>query len=212
MNDLMQLNDNDAALQVKMASVCPIAQMPAKRSTLKSKAHHLNEPSNDTGKSSPPNSHNMLHVNHKRPSTLDTSISKRLKSNSTVSSYSFNSSNSTSMQNIQQRSYLLQNQQPSTPQMTSAQLINQQEQQKSPHLLQHLMAPTPTRVRKCNDPSKNLENINSNGQWNRVNGALKQESLQSSDSVLKNLLVSGCDISAGYVCQVPIRMKKLAKA
>lgn len=217
MNDLMQLNETDVTPQSKMATICPTAQMP-KQVALKSKSHHQNTTSADNDKMATTNSQSMLHANHKRPSTLDTSMSKRLKSNSTVSSYTFDSSNPTSMLNTQQ-TYLLQNQEPAQL-MASAQLINQQQehqqqqQQKSPHLLQHLMAPTPTRARKYNNsPNKSVEMQSTNGQWNRsASGELKRGSLQSSDSVLKNLLVSGCDISAGYICQVPIRMKKLAKA
>lgn len=32
-----------------------------------------------------------------------------------------------------------------------------------------------------------------------------------SNSVLKNLLVSGCDVSAGYICIIPVRSKKTLK-
>lgn len=44
-----------------------------------------------------------------------------------------------------------------------------------------------------------------------TNSSVSSSPTQSSNSVLKNLLVSGCDVSAGY-CIVPMRPKKLAKA
>lgn len=87
----------------------------------------------------------------------------------------------------------------------------------SPHLLQQLMAPTPQQ-RARTKASKMMEG---NGRWtidtngasgicgSGGNAAFHQ---QSSNSVLHNLLVSGCDISAGYVCFVPMRPKKAAKA
>lgn len=164
-------------------------QSPSKRTLSKSKAQILD-------------SNNGTHGNHKRPSALDSTISKRLKSTSTVSSYNAENLNSV-RNNHQQHSYSLKNHG-----------VTQQQQQKSPHLLQHLMAPTPLRTRKYNGPAnKNTtENGNDDTQWNRCNNEMDETKIQTSDSVLKNLLVSGCDISAGYVCHIPIRSKKLAKA
>lgn len=145
-------------------------------------------------------SNNCQMQSHKRSSPLDTSINKRLKSNITVSSFNRDSSSS----NIQQQSFALQN--PDT--------VQQQQQQKSPHLLQQLMAPSPERVRKYNGPankSATETKLNSDTQWG-CNVGYDDLKCQSSDSVLKNLLVSGCDIGAGYVCHVPVRLRKLAKA
>lgn len=86
-----------------------------------------------------------------------------------------------------------------------------------------------------NGTSTNNATMNANGndamqpqRWNGSDGDGQQNGLfqhlqngdeinkstecQSSNSVLKNLLVSGCDISAGYICAVPMRVKKMAKA
>lgn len=137
---------------------------------------------------------NNLNMNHKRCSTLDSGVNKRLKSN-TISNYDLNILNS--IDDGQQRD---QNQQ-------SAIL------QKS-HLLQQLMAPTPQRNLNKNADSKSkiiTDNINEGSSWMH-NGRCDRLMNQSSDSVLKNLLVSGCDIGAGYICNVPVRLKKLAKA
>lgn len=98
--------------------------------------------------------------------------------------------------------------------------IAQQRQQlevAAPQLLQQLMAPMPHRLR-LDDTG---ENNNSDTKWNGVSAidrgpsnADMKMSLQPSNSVLKNLLVSGCDISAGYICTVPmpIHQKKVARA
>lgn len=151
-------------------------------------------------------------TNHKRPSTLDSSINKRLKGNSTVSSFNQSGSSSGSKSNIAQQ------QQQQQQQSYSSQENVQQHQKKSPHLLQHLMAPSPDRVRKYNGPAckdtSNEKSACSDTQWacNGPGGYDETMKNQSSGSVLKNLLVSGCDLSAGYVCHVPVRMRKLAKA
>lgn len=39
----------------------------------------------------------------------------------------------------------------------------------------------------------------------------QQQQQQASNSVLMNLLVSGCDVSAGYMCLAPMRPRKTAK-
>lgn len=163
--------------------------LPAKRGSQRAKT---NSQMNDTA--------NVSSINHKRPSPLDSSINKRLKSNSTVSSFNQDSlSSNTIGGNIQQQqSYPM-------PKAVSVQ------QQKSPHLLQHLMAPSPNRIRKYLGPAANKttnDKSNNNTQWNCNAG---YDETKSSDSVLKNLLVSGCDIGAGYVCHVPVRLRKLAK-
>lgn len=102
-----------------------------------------------------------------------------------------------------------------TPSMVEPKRIknNSVEIQTSTQLLQQLMAPTQKQKTKV--------------EWNQRNGGGLQQQLPSHDSfanssansspapssnsVLKNLLVSGCDVSAGY-CIVPMRPKKLAKA
>lgn len=82
------------------------------------------------------------------------------------------------------------------------------ETQSSPQLLQQLMAPSPT-------PHRSRSKINKlDGRWNLENSQQTMADLpqqSSSNSVLMNLLVSGCDVSAGYVCFVPMRPKKSAK-
>lgn len=84
------------------------------------------------------------------------------------------------------------------------------ETQSSPQLLQQLMAPSPTPHRSR---SRNLEK---DIRWNIENGGGGVGgggTSQPSNSVLMNLLVSGCDVSAGYICLLPMRTtKKTAKA
>lgn len=82
------------------------------------------------------------------------------------------------------------------------------EPQSSPQLLQQLMAPSPTPHRAR---SRNLEK---DIRWNIENGGGGGGGTpQPSNSVLMNLLVSGCDVSAGYICLLPMRTtKKTAKA
>lgn len=179
-----------------MNSVCTAIPSPTKRTSLRSRTQQQQQQQQMTETT------NVAQMNHKRPSPLDSSINKRLKSNSTVSSFNRDNSSSRSMGNIQQQSFSLQNQD-----------TLQQQQQKSPHLLQHLMAPSPDRVRKYTGPANKstTDKSNNDSQWN-CNIGYDDAKTQSSDSVLKNLLVSGCDISAGYVCHVPVRLRKLAKA
>lgn len=75
----------------------------------------------------------------------------------------------------------------------------------SPQLLQQLMAPSPVPA-KAKARSKSL--LDQSDRWPTGGGATKVE--QVSNSVLMNLLVSGCDVSAGYTC-FP-RHSKAAKA
>lgn len=194
------VNDLIAASDHKQAGV----HSPIKRSSTKSKGQMSDV--------------TMMQTNHKRTLTLDSSISKRLKSSSTTASYNATMSNAgQTMQSpySMKMSNTIQHQQREQQQQQHQQ---HQQQQKSPHLLQHLMAPTPQKTRKYNGPGgrANGDNTLNDAQWNRCNGndlnAIDNTKLQSSDSVLKNLLVSGCDISAGYVCHVPVRLKKLTKA
>lgn len=190
MDGLLQINGNEP----KLNTVCPVAPSPTKRTSLRSRTqqHCITETNN-----------NVSHVNHKRPSTLESSINKRLKSNSTVSSFNLDNSSSTANGKIQPQSFPLQSQ-------NGLQL----QQSKSSHLLQHLMAPSPERVRKYTGPATktSTDKLNTDPQAWASNIGYNEPNPQSSDSVLKNLLVSGCDISAGYVCQVPVRLRKLAKA
>lgn len=64
-----------------------------------------------------------------------------------------------------------------------------------------------------NTTTTSSSNINSNkrgtiGQKKQLQQQ-QQQKQTASNSVLKNLLVSGCDVSAGYICLAPIRPKKL---
>lgn len=180
MNDLLQINGNETKA----------IPSPTKRGSLRPRTQQQQSETTT----------NISQLSHKRPSPLDSSINKRLKCNSTVSTFSPTNSRSS----IQPQSFSLQNQE-----------TVQQQQQKSPHLLQHLMAPSPDRVRKYTGPANKTTTVNdkidNDTQWN-CNVGYDEPKTQSSDSVLKNLLVSGCDISAGYVCHVPVRLRKLAKA
>lgn len=196
-DDLLQMNGNETKANTANAT---IVTTPTKRASLRARTQQQMAETNGT---SP--------TNHKRPSTLETSINKRMKGNSTVSSFNQSvSSGSVSKSNIaQQQSFS------TLSQETIQQQQQQQHQQKSPHLLQHLMAPSPDRVRKYNGPAckdTSNEKLCSDPQWACNGSGFDEAKNQSSGSVLKNLLVSGCDLSAGYVCNVPVRMRKLAKA
>uniref|UniRef100_A0A453YQD6 Uncharacterized protein n=1 Tax=Anopheles gambiae TaxID=7165 RepID=A0A453YQD6_ANOGA len=81
----------------------------------------------------------------------------------------------------------------------------------APQLLQQLMAPSPV-PQKLKSKSRSAQDGGAGGRWPNGhaggNAGLLQE--QSGNSVLMNLLVSGCDVSAGYSC-FP-RPSKAAKA
>uniref|UniRef100_A0A182NG13 Uncharacterized protein n=1 Tax=Anopheles dirus TaxID=7168 RepID=A0A182NG13_9DIPT len=81
----------------------------------------------------------------------------------------------------------------------------------APQLLQQLMAPSPV-PQKLKSKSRSAQDATGGGRWPNGQaggaGGLLQE--QSGNSVLMNLLVSGCDVSAGYSC-FP-RPSKAAKA
>lgn len=143
---------------------------------------------------------NILNTNHKRCSTLDVGTNKRLKCN-TMSDCDLNVLNSIDV--IQQEN------------LSSNPNLNQQPSMilQNSYLLQQLMAPTPQRVGRnnCLKSKRITDNLNGNTQWNQ-NGGCDRTADQTNESVLKNLLVSGCDIGAGYICNVPVRLKKLAKA
>lgn len=66
----------------------------------------------------------------------------------------------------------------------------------SSELLNQLMSNTPTRSAS--------QTKQKNNEW--PNSRTDQP---PSDSVLMNLLVSGCDVSAGYICIVPQKAKKV---
>lgn len=128
-------------------------------------------------------------------------------------------------------------QQQSSPQPLQHHQYHQPSQQTAPQLLQQLMAPTPHKQRaraKANGGvgsacGGSICNKNDAAKWDMENTSHKQicglngqQQLQlleqqqqqqqaASNSVLKNLLVSGCDISAGYICIVPMRSKKALK-
>lgn len=191
-DDLLQMNGNETKANTATET---IVSTPTKRASLRTRTQPQQQQQQMTemnGTSS---------TNHKRAHREDASINKRLRGNSTVSSFNQSGSKSAT---AQQTSF-------------SAQ-IHEKMQQKSPHLLQHLMAPSPDRVRKYNGPAckdtLNEKSSCSDPQWacNGPGGYDETMKNQSSGSVLKNLLVSGCDLSAGYVCHVPVRMRKLAKA
>lgn len=193
MNDLLQINGNET----KANTVTNTVTSPSKRTSLRSRTQQQMTETNG-----------VTQTNHKRPSTHDSSVNKRLKSNSTISSFSSDNGNTSSKATIQQQSFPSQNQDTVVQQQ-------QQQQQKSSHLLQHLMAPSPERIRKYNGPmskTSSTEKLGLDPQWACHGPGVDVSKNQSSDSVLKNLLVSGCDISAGYVCHVPVRLRKLAKA
>lgn len=94
----------------------------------------------------------------------------------------------------------------------------QNPEQPTPQLLQQLMASTPATPASTRQSAatKLLANGVSRVYGGRCNEAQQQKQQQqqqlppASNSVLKNLLVSGCDISAGYACAVPapLRAKK----
>lgn len=108
----------------------------------------------------------------------------------------------------------------------------------SPQLLQQLMAPTKASQmlqakkvvggRKMDvDETKVVQKVSggasrsndSEGNNNKKGFAAgqmmkkqqQQQQQQASNSVLMNLLVSGCDVSAGYMCLAPMRPRKTAK-
>lgn len=78
-------------------------------------------------------------------------------------------------------------------------------------LLQQLMSVSPQKTRlKSTNLRNDLESWNTpENSGIKTNGLNK--STTGSDSVLKNLLVSGCDVTAGYICLVPMRLKNATK-
>lgn len=225
MTDLLQMNGNDLnnplAPTTPKTTICPAAQLHTKRPSTATVATTKSTKSNNQTTGNPNNS------NHKRPSTVDTNAHKRLKCSTDTTVRMIHATHPAPTTT-------------STPPSINfyPQSYQLQKQQTAPHLLQHLMAPTP-RARKFNEMGSrgNGTGTNINGtdamqqQQQRWNGSdddgqqsgmyqqmqngdelNKSAECQSSNSVLKNLLVSGCDISAGYICAVPIRAKKAAKA
>lgn len=99
--------------------------------------------------------------------------------------------------------------------------------QTAPQLLQQLMAPTPQQQQNQRDRDRKIERGTSldesvkhdTSKWGTANNTTGMSTISrqnsvppsASNSVLKNLLVSGCDLSAGYVCIVPMRAKKALK-
>lgn len=194
-DDLLQMNGNETKANTAIET---IVSTPTKRASLRTRTHQQQQQQMTEGTSP---------TNHKRPSTLDSGVNKRLKGNSTVSSFNQSGSSSGSKSSTTQQ------------RPTFSTQSHEKMQQKSPHLLQHLMAPSPDRVRKYNGPAckdtSNEKSLCSNAaQWACSGPSGYDEAMknQSTGSVLKNLLVSGRDLSAGYVCHVPARMRKLAKA
>jgi len=174
------MNGNDTKMN---NTQCSTVASPTKRASLRTRIHQQCTTETNSGSQ----------VNHKRPSTLDSSINKRLKSNSTVSSFNLDNSSSTTNGKIQPQSFPLQSQNGST-------------HQKSSHLLQHLMAPSPERVRKYTGPAtKPLPTggkLSTDTQWTTNVGYDKIK--PESDSVLKNLLqdLVGADVPMCAINQV----------
>lgn len=91
----------------------------------------------------------------------------------------------------------------------------------SPQLLQQLMAPTKThnamgkpkagsrKGPEVVEAAKAEKMVCSRSE--NVDEENRGQATVPSNSVLMNLLVSGCDVSAGYVCMAPMRPRKTAK-
>lgn len=207
MTDLLQLNGNALTASNNKTYFCPTAQLHTKRQIPKKVDGLLLQ----TGTVNKADNMNVSYTNHKRPSSLDTNTSKRLKS--ALGPVTVINSGPQTQQQRQKH----QNVQQPEP---------QQQLQTAPQLLQQLMAPTPQRQRKGKDcdgrHGKNKDGSMNNNNWNmdsslqqqqqQLNDGLQTSGMSPSNSVLKNLLVSGCDLSAGYICNIPIRPKKTAKA
>lgn len=205
MTDLLQLNGSQLTASNNKAYLCPTAQLQTKRQIPK-KSDCLVSSLLQTGPTNKADNLNVSYTNHKRPSSLDMHSAKRMKS-TLGSATTVNNGNQAQRQQLKQRQ---QNVQQPGPLQTA------------PQLLQQLMAPTPQRQRKGRDANGqhrnkdgsmgNNWNMDSSFQQQQLNGDLQASGMAPSNSVLKNLLVSGCDISAGYICNIPIRPKKTAKA
>lgn len=208
MTDLLQLpcNGNTLTTTSNKAYLCPTIQLNSKRQISKKSDNLTANLLIQTGSVNKEDNLNVSYTNHKRPSSLDTSSAKRLKS----SLGSVSTGQHTHRQQQQRQKQQRQE--------------DQQPLQTAPQLLQQLMAPTPQRQRKGKESDgrhgKNKDGSMSNN-WNmdssyeqqqQLNGNMHASGMAPSNSVLKNLLVSGCDISAGYICNIPIRSKKTAKA
>lgn len=93
----------------------------------------------------------------------------------------------------------------------------------SPQLLQQLMAPAKAHGKAASRRTAEVKMAVKEGLENsssrlvaKGHEEVKKEQQQQqgngpSSSVLMNLLVSGCDVSAGYMCLVPVRPRKAAK-
>lgn len=196
MTDLLQINGNGLNPMGTTAkdSICPAAQLHTKRYINALKVSADGEPATN--------------VNHKRPSAVDTSPHKRMKSSS---------DSAVRMHHARQLAQPL-----ATNYMRPYQVqkSGQQQPQTAPHLLQQLMAPMArTRKHSANTSADPLNGGAGDSQWNRArsqqliyqqngNELGNSSNVQASNSVLKNLLVSGCDISAGYICTIPKRAAK----
>lgn len=200
MTDLLQINGNGLNQMgtTPKDSICPAAQLHTKRYLNSMKTLSPSTSSSLADAERPTN------LNHKRPSAIDTNSHKRMKNSiDNNASIRMHQTRQQSQQNNYMRAYQI--------------AKNQQQQQQNPsapHLLQQLMAPM---TRKHNT-NTNVDDT----QWTRNNGKNQQmiyqqngndlgnanNMQQASNSVLKNLLVSGCDINAGYICNIPKRAAK----
>lgn len=233
MTDLLQMNGNDLnnplapTAAPKTTTICPAAQLHTNKRQITATATKATKSSAVAINSN---------SNHKRSSSMDTNAHKRLKCGRSVILKMSESRSGSVNHQISDIGHI----HPiyAANQMKSDQNRSMSSDTTAPHLLQHLMAPTP-RSRKFNEMGGNASTNNMNRhqqhqqRWNGSDddgqssssdvggtpesqgGRLRQMMMdggQSSNSVLKNLLVSGCDISAGYICAVPVRVKKTAKA
>lgn len=195
MTDLLQINGNGInQLGTTNETICPAAQLHTKR--------HATSANVDD---------DAQNQNHKRPPAQDIGTHKRMKSSTQTSARITQNNNKSSATSIvSEHNYIHSSQ---------LQQRQQQQQQQSSHLLQQLMAPMPNGHKFVNAESiqQMADEQQQQQQWNRdkgyqlnanENGQRNGMNNQTSNSVLKNLLVSGCDISAGYICHVPKRTAK----
>lgn len=218
MNDLLQINTQAAATTcIQMSMSTPTSPTTLSAPSTPNSSNHTET------QSSKKQLHEKQH-NHKRPSPLmdaatTPTSSKRAKAamlmqeavmRASPLSQSTNSSPSNS----------------SSFSSSSSSSSSTSSSPSAPQLLQQLMAPTPQRARGglingClsgkQQQSCGIEGLTkdqASNQWclDSVEKSNLVAQQHASNSVLKNLLVSGYDVSAGYICILPMRPKKTAKA
>lgn len=241
MTDLLQINGDNNDLTNPLATtiasqtnnpiICPAAELHTKRSAAAQLTAHTTAASKASIKT------NLLTAqsngNHKRPSMMDTNAHKRQKcsSNTTVrmSQLAHNASKSASATAINYYPQSYQLQKPKTAPHLLQHLMTATPHSRKTNELN-------VRTTFGNDVRRTYGAQTNEMNWSGDNGQQQQQQQQnalyqqlqcanggsdkikfvdcqpSSNSVLKNLLVSGCDLSAGYICAVPMRTKKTAKA